>query len=94
MAKSIPSVTAQHQGFQGLLRSPDQAIIHQFQFFQTHMRKPIFPRKPGFNAYRIERQSEAIIIYLLLAAPGTEPRTTAIFRFVPPPDFSRKNFGT
>lgn len=94
MAKSIPSISAVILDFDQLVRSNDEKIIDRFRFYSANARKRFFPKAVVFNAYRIERHPERIMIYLLHASNSSEPKTKAICAFIPPPDFSGRMVST
>jgi hypothetical protein len=94
MAKNIPQVSAVILDFHELVRRTDDAIIARYKFFLAHSKKRLFPKSTVINAYRIAREPQMITIHLLDATEPANPKTTAMFSFVAPPNFSRRIIST
>ena len=75
--------------FYDLARSGDDAIIGRFQFYVRNTRKRIFPKSVQYNACKVEREPQRLTVRLLDTTKGQVPETTAFYRFIPTPDFSR-----
>lgn len=94
MAKNIPQISAVILDFHELGRRTDDAIMARYNFICAHSKKKLFPKSTIINAYRIDRETQKITIYLLDATDPAHPTTTAMFSFVAPPDFSRRFVST
>jgi hypothetical protein len=94
MAKNIPTISAIILDFDQLLQSNDANIFGRFQFYCSNAKKRIFPKSVIVNAYRVDRSPSQITIILLDASDKSNPKTTARYIFLPPPDFSRRYVST
>jgi hypothetical protein len=94
MAKSIPSISVILLDFDQLARSNDEVVIARFRFYCANSRKRVFPKSVFFNAYRVERNPEQITIHLLDASNPSNHRTTALYSFLAPPNFSKRPLST
>lgn len=82
-------VTAIHLDFDNLAHSGDDVVIQHMGYLFRMSKKPLIPKRIKFDAARVSRQPNLLIIHLL----HTEPRTSvkkevAQFCFAPPPSFS------
>lgn len=94
MPKSIPHITALINDFHALVHSSDEVIVNRFLFYRGTSRKRLFAKSVVYNGYRLKREPARITIELLDTQRGGEPVVTALYSFVPTPDFSQRRLGT